>query len=155
MSAAAATAEQLNRQAQLEDAQAAIAQQDAAYEAFRARLSGGAKVASAKVAYAASGVATESGTPATTIGQLARGTDMDVALAYLKGKRISWTHQERAKLLRAGVEDVEAALPFNLASSVVGVASRVTALGKLADPGVMGNGIGADVGGFMTLESGG
>lgn len=130
---ASAKQDALNRQAKFEESAAAIALQDAAYDVWRSKMQGAAKVGSAVVNTAASGVDTGSGTPADTLAQLATVNDMNTYAAELKGARVAWTHQQRAKLLRAGVDDVDAALPLNIASDIIGAASKYSAIGRPAN----------------------
>jgi len=133
ISAANAKKQQLRAQAQFEESQAAIALQDASYEAFRARMAGADKGSAAKVAYAASGVDSNLGTARDTREQIAIGTQMDATMAEVKGRRIAWTHKEKARLLRQGVEDVNAALPLDIASSVIGGYTKRAGAGDIVN----------------------
>lgn len=123
----------LNRQAAYEEAQSAIAMQDAAYDAWRVRQVGAARVGSTRVALAASGVDTGEGTAADTIAQVSTASAMEVQLAYVKGTRVAWTHKERARLLRAGVDDVSSVVPFEIASDVVNAYAQYSAIGQPAN----------------------
>jgi hypothetical protein len=141
----------LERQANFEESQAAIALQDAAYDVWRTQMQGASKVGAGKAAYATSGVDTGSGSAVDTLAQLATVKNMDAYQAELRGTRIAWTHKQRAAMLRAGVDDVDAALPLNIASDVIGAASKYSAIGSPANKKTGGGitiGDGAD---FTTL----
>lgn len=120
----------LRRQAAFEESQAAIALQDAQYEKWRQRQATAAKVGGARVALASSGVDTGQGTAAATIGQIDTVGSMEEMLAEVRGNRVAWTHNERAKLLRAGVEDVTAAQLLDIGTNVMGAFGSYSAIGK-------------------------
>jgi hypothetical protein len=124
----------LRRQAASEEAQAAIAMQDAQYEAWRQRMSTQNKVGAARVALASSGVDTGAGTAADTLGQIATVGAMDEQLAEVKGNRVAWTHLERARLLRAGVEDVTTSQFLDIGTTLIGAYAQYSAIGKPANP---------------------